>query len=309
MVAFQHLILPPGAFRLVLALMVVVSHLTRFDIGRLAVLLFFFLSGYWTAQIWAAKFAGRDWKAFYASRWLRIAPLYLIAMGAFAVVLGVTPRLENLTLLGVATSDFDPLGISWSLDIELQYYLVAPVVLLALPSLGTRIIAPICLATLSGWALYGATGIMTVFQYLPAFVLGAVALQLRWKPSERVALGSLAAFVSFSGLAALTPFIDKDVADPFDRDIFAFLWMLPLLPYVVATLGVRSSQMDRHVGNVSYPLYLVHFPLIVILTPLAGKLGAAGIAIAVAVLMYAALDRPIDAWRVRLTEGGGRVVA
>jgi peptidoglycan/LPS O-acetylase OafA/YrhL len=178
-----------------------------------------------------------------------------------------------------------------------------------LPSLGTRIIAPICLATLSGWALYGATGIMTVFQYLPAFVLGAVALQLRWKPSERVALGSLAAFVSFSGLAALTPFIDKDVADPFDRDIFAFLWMLPLLPYVVATLGVRSSQMDRHVGNVSYPLYLVHFPLIVILTPLAGKLGAAGIAIAVAVLMYAALDRPIDAWRVRLTEGGGRVVA
>src|SRR5687768_1766047 len=101
MVAFQHLILPPGAFRLLLALMVVVSHLTRFDIGRLAVLLFFFLSGYWTAQIWAAKFAGRDWKAFYASRWLRIAPLYLIAMGVFAVVLGVTPRLENLTLLGV----------------------------------------------------------------------------------------------------------------------------------------------------------------------------------------------------------------
>jgi peptidoglycan/LPS O-acetylase OafA/YrhL len=306
MVAFQHLILPPGAFRLLLAMMVVVSHLTRFDIGRLAVLLFFFLSGYWTAQIWAAKFAGRDWKAFYASRWLRIAPLYLIAVAAFAGILGVTLRTENLTLIGMGSSDHDPLGVSWSLDVELQYYVLAPLVLSVL---NRKAFAPICLATLSGWAFFAWSGIVTVFQYLPAFALGALALQLRWKPSDRLAMGSLAAFAAASALACLTPFIDKDVADPFDRDVFAFLWMLPLLPYVVASLGIRSSQMDRHVGNVSYPLYLIHFPLIVILTPLVGKLGAAGIAIAVAVLMYAALDRPIDAWRVRLTEGGGRVVA
>lgn len=282
-----------------LALMVVVSHLTRFDIGRLAVLLFFFLSGYWTAAIWASKFAGRDWKAFYASRYLRIAPLYLIAVAAFAAILGVTLRTENLTLLGVASSDFDPLGVSWSLDVELQYYLLAPLVL---SFLNRKAIAPICLATLCGWAFFMWSGVVTALQYLPAFVLGALAQQQAWKPSDRLALGSLAAFGAVSALACLTPFIDKEAADPFDRDVFAFLWMLPLLPYVVASLRVKSSQFDRHVGNVSYPLYLVHFPLIVILTPLVGKLGAAGLAIAVAVALYAAVDRPLDAWRVRLTE-------
>ncbi|HEX5264198.1 MAG TPA: hypothetical protein VFW13_11760, partial [Phenylobacterium sp.] len=49
-------VVAPGAFRLILAAAVAVSHVSRLDIGRLAVLLFFFLSGYWTARIWAEKF-------------------------------------------------------------------------------------------------------------------------------------------------------------------------------------------------------------------------------------------------------------
>jgi len=49
-------IAPPGLFRFLLALAVVVSHLSKLDIGRMAVLLFFFLSGYWVSKIWITKF-------------------------------------------------------------------------------------------------------------------------------------------------------------------------------------------------------------------------------------------------------------
>ena len=38
--------------------------------------------------------------------------------------------------------------------------------------------------------------------------------------------------------------------------------MIPLLPYVARSLTVKSSKLDRHLGNLSYPLYLVHLPLI-----------------------------------------------
>ena len=80
-------VLPPGAFRLMLASAVVVSHASRFDVGRLAVLLFFYLSGYWVSRIYQSEFAGRRWLMFYVGRWLRITPLYFIAMLAAALAL------------------------------------------------------------------------------------------------------------------------------------------------------------------------------------------------------------------------------
>ena len=79
-VGVRGLVLPPGLFRLLLAAAVLLSHLSRFDVGRLAVLLFFYLSGYWVTRVWQAKFGPRATLRFYAARYLRIAPLYLLTL-------------------------------------------------------------------------------------------------------------------------------------------------------------------------------------------------------------------------------------
>src|SRR4051812_48778350 len=83
----ESLVMPPGAFRLLLAALVVASHITHFDIGRIAVLLFFYLSGYWVTKVWVEKFGQRNTLRFYAARYLRIAPLYLLVMGVSALAL------------------------------------------------------------------------------------------------------------------------------------------------------------------------------------------------------------------------------
>lgn len=295
----------PGAFRLILALAVVASHLSRFDIGRLAVLLFFYLSGYWTARIWAEKFASGQTLRFYLARYLRIVPLYLGAMLMAALVLAREFGPENLTLLGVASSDRDPLGISWSLDIELQFYLLLPFLapLLAGPALA-RLAASLMIAAI-GWWVAGRFGVVTVLQYLPAFVLGAMTFVHAWRPTEDAANSALVAFAAMSLATCLTPFIDKTVADPFDRDIFAFVWMLPILPYVARSLNAPSSKLDRHLGNLSFPLYLVHYPVIVLAGSWLGSgvkvqvVGAAG-GMLLALAVYALADRPIDRWRVKI---------
>ena len=309
-VGVRGLVLPPGLFRLLLAAAVLLSHLSRFDVGRLAVLLFFYLSGYWVTRVWQAKFGPRATLRFYAARYLRIAPLYLLTLVVAAMLNGIRIAPENVVLFGTATTGHDPIGVSWSLDIELQFYLLLPALVLLLSRVSS--VATIALslaAAVAGVVLENTVGLHTVLKFLPAFILGLLTFTRGWRPSQLTANLSLAAFVAMTAITAFTPFLDKKAPDPFDEDIWSFFWMLPLLPYVARSLEVRSTPLDRHFGNLSYPLYLVHVPAVSLLQAhmafgAAGKLAAAALSSLAALALYVVVDRPVDRWRVRLTESG-----
>jgi peptidoglycan/LPS O-acetylase OafA/YrhL len=307
--ALRSIILPPGAFRIVLAAAVVFSHLTRFDVGRLAVLVFFYLSGYWTSKIWNEKFRGEAAPRFYASRYLRIAPLYLLAVIVAAWALGLALHPENLTLLGVATTLRDPIVVAWSLDVELQFYLLLPfvVALLARATMTQGVVVALLIG-IAGCLLEYRYGVVTVAKYFPAFAFGTMTHIRAWKPSARAAYVSLCAFAVVTAATFATPFIDRTSPDPFDRDIYGFFWMLPLIPYVARSLTIPSTRLDRHLGNLSYPLYLVHAPIINLAKAyvpwmMLTKIAAAALAGLVATALYVFIDRPVDRWRVRWTEG------
>jgi peptidoglycan/LPS O-acetylase OafA/YrhL len=305
-------VLAPGAFRLVLSGAVIQSHISRLEIGRLAVLLFFFLSGYWVMRIWTEKFGLSDVRRFYASRYMRIAPLYLVAVTVAALALGQPLHIENAALLGVASSHRDPLAVSWSLDIELQFYLMFPlIVLLARTERTWLCVLLVSGLTVAGWYVSDRYGIVTLAQYLPAFALGAFTSARRWDPGRGGAYASLAAFIVVTALAALSEstssFLDKTRPDPFDRDIFSLLWMAPLLPYVAHSLAQPSSRLDRRLGAISFPLYLVHGP---ILTLIDGRLGVHSaekllgvvLALGLSLVVYLVADRPLETLRKRLFE-------
>ena len=305
-------VLPPGAFRLLLAAAVVVSHASRFDIGRLAVLLFFYLSGYWVSRIYESEFEGRRWLMFYVGRWLRIMPLYFIVVLAAAVLRGLPLSWENFTLVGVDTTGRDPTGVSWSLDIEMQFYLMMPLLFAAA---WTRVLMlPVVAAlTVFGWWVSFHFGIETALMYLPVFALGALNAERRWRPGRNLALLSAAGFLLFTALIAATPFteafLDKTKTHPFgfDQDWFSMIWMLPLLPYVACSLTEKSTPFDRDVGNWSYPLYLVHYPLIA-LAVAHGHSKWWGVALApvIALALFYGADRRFERLRRWLINGGWR---
>jgi peptidoglycan/LPS O-acetylase OafA/YrhL len=304
-------ILSPGAFRLALASAVVVSHMSRFDIGRLAVLLFFFLSGYWTSRIWAEKFGGQRWGKFYLSRYWRIAPLFFISTIISAISLRFPLRIENFTLLGIGASRNDPTGVSWSLDVELQFYLLLPLIAAALSRRSLLVLCVSAALAVLGWWIHLRFEVATVAKFLPIFLLGGLTYMKAWRPGPRTAYLSLAAFLAFTIFTSFTPFLMNKDVDPFDRDIWAFLWMLPLLPYVAHSLTLRSSKLDRHLGNLSFPLYLVHYPVIALVTAAMGqglltKVTAIVVMCLITLLVYFLLDRPIDALRIRVTERDDR---
>lgn len=297
-------VLSPGAFRLLLAVAVLVSHASRFDIGRLAVLLFFYLSGYWVSRIYQSEFAGRRWLMFYVGRWLRIAPLYFVVMLAAAALRGLPLSWENFTLLGVDTTGRDPTGVSWSLDIELQFYLLVPL-LFATAWPRALILPALAVLTAAGWWLHAAIGVATALMYLPVFALGALNARTRWQPERGVALASLAGFGLFTAAIAAIPateaFLDKTKPHPFDQDWFSMIWMLPLVPYVAASLARKSTPFDRDVGNWSYPLYLVHYSLIAFFVAHGhSKWIGVALAPAIALVLFYGLDRRFERMRRRV---------
>jgi len=300
-------ILSPGAFRLALAFAVVVSHVSAVEIGRLAVLLFFFLSGYWTSRIWREKFDGQRIGRYYLSRYWRVAPLFVIVSVAAALARHWALHPVNFTLLGVGSTHFDPTGVSWSLDVELQFYLLLPLLFGMLSRSPRLVLLAALVAAVAGLWLSATYHIVTVATYLPAFLLGSLTYARAWKPSATQAHLSLLAFIAFTIATGFTPFLLKTRPNPFEGDIWGFFWMLPLLPYVAHSLTIRSSKLDRHLGNLSFPLYLVHYAVIAVVTGAFGrglgvKAAAVALACALALTIYMALDRPIDRLRVRVTE-------
>ncbi|MFZ5719189.1 MAG: acyltransferase family protein [Pseudomonadota bacterium] len=299
-------VLPPGAFRVLLAFAVVAAHITDLNIGRLAVMMFFFLSGFWIADIWAKRFGPSSVGRFYLSRYLRIAPLFVIATG-LAVWLRQAPAdLNTFNLLGLASRGPHPTPVAWSLDIELQFYLLAPVLLALLTRAPWLTLAGSLPVLAFGYWLHGEHGAFTVLKYLPAFLLGALTFQLDWRPSRRLALISLGAFLAVSAGLAFTPLFWKTAAQGTPRDLYAMIWMLPLLPYMAHSLRIKSSPFDRVLSDLTYPLYLIH-PLVIYLAhQYVDGMALKAAAVVVSTLVAAALlgiDRPIDAWRRRVTEG------
>lgn len=313
----------PGAFRLFLAALVVVQHLTRARIGLTAVMVFFMLSGYWVSRICQEKFIDRDrpvWQ-FYVSRILRLWPAYVAAVllaVLFALLAGAPfdPRdLNGLALFGTATLHRDPLGVSWSLDVEAQFYLMLPLLML----IGTRfglggLIAATCLGLSLGWWLFAGFRIWTALQYLPLFLAGLLIWRQDWRPKGGAALLSVVIFLAAGATFYLTGATrGLIVSAPLPKPWLLFgamVWALLLIPFVAWNVRQRGGRNDRILGDLSYSLYLTHYPVIATLKVYAPedfgldmKLVAVVLSATVGLAFWYAIDRPIENWRARLFRG------
>ncbi len=303
-----------GSLRLLLALAVVTSHLSAFEIGRPAVFLFFAISGYWIAKNLEMPELNRKLvKIFLVSRILRIAvpffAAYLIAAACFAA-LGAGPlKLPGISLLGVASHGQDLLGVSWSLDIELQFYLIAPLIVIAWPS-GRVLLAAVVLATVIGWYLQIMHGIWTALSYAPCFMAGMAAARMRLAVSRAQAHLSVAVFLLAGISAALMPatqaYLIRTAATPWPSDWFGMIWTALLLPYAIWLLTQPSSRADRARGDFSYAIYLIHWPVIALVRPYLWPLSPVDLCLVLAAILaasglfFAAIDRPANRLRLKL---------
>lgn len=304
----------PGAFRLCLAGAVLLSHLSRWDFGRPAVMLFFMLSGYWVARMQDGPHR-LPVPLYIASRWLRIWPAMAVtAITVWVVFYGLhlaqPGSLTSTTaLLGLATRHDDIVGTIWSLDIEMQFYLLLPIVLAMKTVLrGPKELA--IAATVSfavGTALFFTAGVLTAVLYFPMFAAGIGIYLFDLRAGSKVAF-SLAA-LGLVIMALMTGHGYRSLPQ-IDRDFGFMAASLLLAPFVSWNVVQKSGRVDRLLGNLSFPLYLVQEPTIHITEHFAAawalwKPVSVCLCAALTGVLYVLVDRPMEAFRQSLTKATG----
>jgi peptidoglycan/LPS O-acetylase OafA/YrhL len=277
--------LGPGLFRLFLALAVVVHHSFPLRLGTWAVYVFFILSGYWICRMWRQRYiqTHNPLLTFMVSRWWRLAPVFLLCTALSVVssfLLNGSSALQMAGSLGWWLREFLIAGAngagtelppSWSLDVEMQFYLVAPLLITVFGRIGP-FFRWLTAGAACGWCsvfLFRGGNVQPAHLSLfVGFFLMGVTLQIaQWKPSRATATGSLLVFLGITLIMALSSETQCGVwkvgVDPAQSPLVVNLWWIVgagvILPFLAWNVSQDSAPFDRLLGNLAYPLYLFHW--------------------------------------------------
>jgi peptidoglycan/LPS O-acetylase OafA/YrhL len=288
------------AMRGVAALLVVVFHAARLLDGRwapggyLAVDLFFVLSGFVIAAAYDKRIVGgMSARRFTLIRTIRFWPLYALglalglahqlmliathnphAMGSAHLAAAVPLNLVFLPDFAGAPGNLFPLNSpSWSLFFEL---LVNIAYVVAFPWLGRRALGAVALTSgaIFAWLCWqhGTADLGSTFASAPAgvprtlfsFSMGLLIFRSGWRPFT----APLWILLPAVALLMLAP-VPSDWRAVYD---IGFVLLLSPLLVLAGARSQRASRAADWLGRLSYPLYAVHYPLLMLGTPLAEKL-------------------------------------
>ncbi len=272
----------------------------RFAIfGQSGVDLFFVLSGFLIIGILVDnRESSNCFSTFYARRTLRILPPYLILLAAFWIctaVFGQTSYLghdlpwwslltftQNWVMASIPGYGPAGVGATWSLAIEEQFYLVAPAVILILPTrLLPKALISIAVASALARGIYFYThhdnlyapDVVTPLRLEGLCVGGLIALAWRsqkaWAFLSQYRQGLLVLMIC---LMAIIPFYTWTLRSPIAHDVlYYFGHSYLVLLYGTVLLNILLGPGSRAVtilslkpltytGAISYSLYLFHTP-------------------------------------------------
>ena len=312
--------------------------------GFMGVDVFLVISGYLIASILLGKKAQPHYsftatlRYFYTSRFTRIAPAYftmLVLVSLLAAVLFLPQDLAvyqkglhqaawfnsnhyfaNFGDYFAPANHEQPLLHTWSLAVEIQFYLLAPFLFLLLPTRTLKWLLAALLIGLSALAEYRlrVLGIQqetyySLYARLPEFFVGAlVALLVRttgegggWFSSLGLALVLAAAAMQprlgpFPGLAALLPVVGAA--------------LILLRPAQGPAGQLLASKPMVWLGELSYSLYLWHWPVLALLRYYTGlqvldmpfSLLFIVLTLLLATLSYYGVETPLRAHSIRLKQ-------
>ena len=310
--------------------------------GFVAVISFYMISGFYMSMVINDKYSAVEngTRAFYLSRILRLFPVYLIIMLSvmfFDYFYGVPSNFyntirtqpdeairyvllaSNFGILGLDAFPFlgpwkpgvGIIGVSWTLAIELQFYLVAPFIVTRSLRFCIGILA---LALTIRIALLGHEFMLWRYYFAPSvwcfFLLGHVSHRLSVLVSSRkvrkaIGIAAVAAIPAAAYLCGIGLYKDPD-----EPELWVFyLLFAAAIPFVFSL--TKKIRLDALIGELSYPIYLIHLPLLMLMAVLfAGKIFpelllrpvSFALVIGISAALHFGVELPINKVRAKLAE-------
>lgn len=263
--------------------------------GWLGVDLFFAVSGFLITRS-AINLLGRDnyYKTFYRNRARRILPAYYSILMVLIVAFGFLYRenqyfhvfSERLTCLFLMCTNIEtaltsialPFGLNhfWSLAVEVQIYLLWPVIVANLSRRRLLVFALGVAAFSFGYRVYVLTSTedwvliyFSTFTRLDSFAMGAAVFLLSEHTRRRLISYTLIAGGICGGVA--TAFLNSGI--PFNNpwaSVFGITFAAFFSSGVVLIVVTENSKILIHaltnkyvmgLGTISYSFYIVHYPI------------------------------------------------
>jgi peptidoglycan/LPS O-acetylase OafA/YrhL len=252
-----------------------------FDEGHTGVALFMTLSGYLFARLVGAKQI--EFGNFLWSRAVRLTPLLLVCIGAWIAIGYFTgDPIPLRDIIGGVLLPTWPKG-TWSISIELHFYLLFPLLLLIARRHGPLALlgaVAVALAIRADWWLSVGEvqhlAYWTIFGRIDQFVVGMLfALAPLRQPGLRViSLASLAAFLILWHVFDRTGGYYNHTGAPSPSALWIFIPTIEALTWgsLIALYDGSSIKLPRlvdrglaKIGEWSYSIYLLHFFPIVLM--------------------------------------------
>lgn len=308
-----------GTFRLILALMVVHSHFTGGALGGpVAVFGFFCLSGYLMTKIVNESYSDglSGYLRFLGNRALRIYPAYYAAVVFAAGVLLLWPAeartaagwymlpqdwLQTFSIIGLQPRSPILLVPAWSLHVEIIHFILIGAIfgrsrmltlLWFFCSLAIAIVAILRGASLD-WLYF------TPYGSSVAFATGAMIYQFREKMPV---FSPKLAIVACGVLVVVGLRMPPQAAQAGGLHASIFIAALSIM----ALRNMPAPRWDSALGNLAYPVFLLHIPCRAAMAGLLGRSDAwvdvlaIGMTFVLSYLVVVLVERPVSQIRARL---------
>jgi len=194
----------------------------------------------------------------------------------------------------------------WTLGLEFSFYLLAPfIVRRSLRSIALLLLASLLLRlSLQFW--FGYSGDPWSYRFFPSelalFLLGALGYRVYRMPADGRDRSELSVFLLAIGAVGAALLINRWHGITRIASVSFLMLACAAIPFLFRRS--KNNLLDRHLGELSYPIYVCHILVIWSLdfiVPLSSMM-LRGMCIMLATLiassvLYLWVDRPVDRWR------------
>ena len=272
-----------GTLRFILAILVVLSHLGitfyGYNPGVSAVVIFYMLAGMVSYKLLSTKFEHKPF-LYYLDRIKRIFPLYFLVLtfsyilyilGASSYFISDSPNvldyISNLIIIPLSyymysgVDKFTLVPPVWSLGVELQFYIIAPFIILYLKRLFLVFFFSMTIYILAiiGILQTDYFGYRLIIGVIFIFLIG-VFIQKAINEDKYNHINPLIVTYIILFLVSIYVYMTKYKAPYNHETLIALLVGIPLLLKLKKTQ--RFTILDKYLGTISYAVFLLHFPVL-----------------------------------------------